>query len=145
MVVASIIIWLLSLLVLRGVNQAVAINAVVVIAKCVPIVVMVVAIILAGAFKWDIFMDNFTGEGSGMTLLEQVKSTVYTTVWTFIGIEGAVVLSGRGKNTKVAGIATVISLPFTVRTLPSDFSAEYGRYAGRRTWSTYQSSYGGTA
>ena len=30
-------------------------------------------------------------------------------MWTFIGIEGAVVLSGRGKNTKVAGIATVIS------------------------------------
>ena len=109
MVVASIAIWVLSLLVLRGVNEAVAINAVVVIAKCVPIVVMVVAIILAGAFKWDIFMDNFTGEGSGMSLLDQVKSTVYTTVWTFIGIEGAVVLSGRGKNTKVAGIATVIS------------------------------------
>ena len=109
MVVASVIIWLLSLLVLRGVNQAVAINAVVVIAKCVPIVVMVVAIILAGAFKWDIFMDNFTGEASGMSLLDQIKSTVYTTVWTFIGIEGAVVLSGRGKNTKVAGIATVIS------------------------------------
>lgn len=41
--------------------------------------------------------------------MEQVKSTVYTTVWIFIGIEGAVVLSGRGKNTKVAGTATVIS------------------------------------
>ena len=92
---------------LRGVNEAVAINAVVVIAKCVPIIVMVVAIILAGAFKWDIFMDNFTGEGSGMSLLDQVKSTVYTTVWTFIGIEGAVVLSGRGKNTKVAGLSLI--------------------------------------
>lgn len=109
MVVASIVVWVLSLLVLRGVNQAVAINAVVVVAKTVPIIVMVVAVILAGAFKWDIFMDNFTGEGTGMSLLEQVKSTVYTTVWTFIGIEGAVVLSGRGRNTKVAGQATVIS------------------------------------
>ena len=109
MAVASVAIWVLSLLVLRGVNEAVAINAVVVIAKCVPIVVMVVAIILAGAFKWDIFMDNFTGEGSGMSLLDQVKSTVYTTVWTFIGIEGAVVISGRGKTTKIAGQATIIS------------------------------------
>ena len=109
MVVASAIIWILSFLVLRGVNQAVTINAIVVIAKIVPIVVVVVAIILAGAFKMDIFMQNFSGVEGGDSLMEQVKSTVYVTVWLFIGIEGAVVLSGRGKNTKVAGKATVIS------------------------------------
>lgn len=109
MVVASAIIWILSFLVLRGVNQAVTINAIVVIAKIVPIVVVVVAIILAGAFKMDIFMQNFSGAEGGPSLMEQVKSTVYVTVWLFIGIEGAVVLSGRGKNTKVAGKATVIS------------------------------------
>ena len=109
MVVASAIIWILSFLVLRGVNQAVTINAIVVIAKIVPIVVVVVAIILAGAFKMDIFMQNFSGAEGGDSLMEQVKSTVYVTVWLFIGIEGAVVLSGRGKNTKVAGKATVIS------------------------------------
>lgn len=109
MIAASIIVWGLSLLVLRGVNEAVAINAVVVVAKIVPILVMVIAIIFAGAFRWEIFMDNFTGEGTGMPLMEQLTSTVYTTVWIFIGIEGAVVLSGRGKNTKVAGKATMIS------------------------------------
>lgn len=109
MIVASVIVWGLSFLVLRGVNQAVAINAIVVIAKTIPIVVVIVAIIFAGAFKWDIFTQNFSGVEGGMSLLEQVKSTVYTTVWIFIGIEGAVVLSGRGKNTKVAGTATVIS------------------------------------
>lgn len=109
MVVVSAIIWILSFLVLRGVNQAVTINAIVVIAKIVPIVVVVVAIILAGAFKMDIFMQNFSGVEGGDSLMEQVKSTVYVTVWLFIGIEGAVVLSGRGKNTKVAGKATVIS------------------------------------
>ena len=109
MVIASVIVWGLAYLVLRGVNQAVAINAVVVVAKSIPILVTVIAIILAGAFKWDIFTENFAGEGSGMSLMDQLKSTVYTTVWIFIGIEGAVVLSGRGKNTKVAGQATIIS------------------------------------
>lgn len=108
-IVASIVIWALSILVLRGVNEAVAINAAVVIAKIIPIVVMVVAIIFAGAFDWDIFTQNFAGEGSGMSIFEQIKSTTYTTVWIFIGIEGAVVLSGRGKNTKVAGTATIVS------------------------------------
>lgn len=52
---------------------------------------------------------ELSGVEGGKPLLEQVKPTIYTTVWIFIGIEGAVVLSGRGKNTKVAGTATVIS------------------------------------
>lgn len=109
MIVASVIIWALSLLVLRGVHEAVTLNAIVVIAKAIPILVVVVAIILAGAFKWEIFTENFTGEGSGMSLFDQIKSTVYVTVWTFLGIEGAVAISARGKNTKVSGQATVLS------------------------------------
>lgn len=107
-VVASVMIWALSWLVLRGVNQAVIINAIIVAAKAVPIVVVVVAIILGGAFDWDVFTQNFSGTGE-VSLLEQVKGTVYTTVWIFIGIEGAVVLSGRGKTTKISGQATIIS------------------------------------
>lgn len=107
-VVASVVIWALSLLVLRGVNQAVILNAIVVIAKAIPVIVVVIAIIVGGAFKWDVFVDNFSGTGE-LTLLEQVKGTVYTTVWIFIGIEGAVVISGRGKNTKISGQATIIS------------------------------------
>lgn len=107
-VVASVVIWALSLLVLRGVNQAVILNAIVVIAKAIPVIVVVIAIIVGGAFKWEIFVDNFSGTGE-LSLLEQVKGTVYTTVWIFIGIEGAVVISGRGKNTKISGQATIIS------------------------------------
>lgn len=107
-IVASAVIWALSLLVLRGVNQAVILNAIVVIAKVIPVIVVVIAIIVGGAFKWDVFVDNFSGSGE-LSLLEQVKGTVYTTVWIFIGIEGAVVISGRGKNTKISGQATIIS------------------------------------
>ena len=107
-VVASVVIWALSILILRGVNQAVILNAIVVIAKVIPVIVVVIAIIVGGAFKWDVFVDNFSGTGE-LSLLEQVKGTVYTTVWIFIGIEGAVVISGRGKNTKISGQATIIS------------------------------------
>ena len=42
--------------------------------------------------------------------MSQVKSTMLVTVWVFIGIEGAVVFSGRAKNKKDVGIATVIGL-----------------------------------
>lgn len=106
-VTASIVMWILTFLVSRGINQAVTINVIVVIAKLLPILTLLVAIIFAGAFDSDVFMANFTGEGSGMSLMEQVKGTTFITVWIFIGIEGSVVISERAKTTKAAGRATV--------------------------------------
>ncbi len=107
-VTASIVIWVLAFLISRGINQAVTINVIVVAAKLLPILTLLVAIIFAGAFDPDVFMANFTGEGSGMSLMEQVKGTTFITVWIFIGIEGSVVISERAKTTKAAGRATVI-------------------------------------
>lgn len=109
LVSGSVFIWLIAVLIMRGVNEAIAINTIVVIAKIIPIGVMIVAIVLAGAFDWDIFTQNFTGEASGISLMEQIKSTVYTTVWVFIGIEGAVVISGRAKSTAIAGKSTILA------------------------------------
>ncbi len=108
-IAGSLIVWAFGFLVMRGVNEAIAINTVVVIAKVIPIIVMIVAIIFAGAFDFDIFTQNFTGEQSGLSLMEQIKSTVYTTVWVFIGIEGAVVISGRAKSTAIAGKSTILA------------------------------------
>ena len=109
MVLGSLMVWFFGFLVLGGVNEAISINTAVVIAKVIPIGVMIVAIVFAGAFDIDVFTENITGSGSGLSLIEQVKSTVYTTVWVFIGIEGAVVISGRAKNTSVAGKATILA------------------------------------
>lgn len=107
-VVASIVIWLLAALVSRGMNEAVTINVIVVLAKLLPILVLLMAIIFAKSFDPAVFMANFTGEGSGMSLMEQVKGTTFITVWIFIGIEGSVVISARARNTKIAGRATLI-------------------------------------
>lgn len=106
---ASAFIWFTVYLVLRGVSQAATINLIVVIAKILPIMVLILAIIFVRAFKLDVFMSNFWGEPGGLPFLEQVKATTYTTVWAFVGIEGAVVISGRAKSSKDAGAATVIS------------------------------------
>ncbi len=109
LLIGSVILWLLVLLLLNGVNQAVIINTVAVIFKALPIVFLVIAALVAGAFDMDTFMSNFTGQGSGMSLFEQTKACIFTTVWVFIGIEGAVVLSTRAKDTKLAGRASIIS------------------------------------
>lgn len=106
---ASVIIWLFTFMVMGGVQEAVTINAVIVIAKIVPILAFILLVLLLGAFDPDIFLDNFLGEDTGFSLSEQVLKTTYTTVWIFTGIEGAVVISGRARSTAVAGKATALS------------------------------------
>lgn len=106
---ASILLWVFTIFILGGVQQAVTINTIIVIAKIIPIVVFIVAIILFSAFDLDIFLSNFRGQDTGLPLSTQVLETTYTTVWIFTGIEGAVVISGRAKNTAIAGRATGLS------------------------------------
>ena len=69
------------------------------------------------AFNFNTFRIGFFGmDGYGSlsfhfaNTMSQVKSTMLVTVWVFIGIEGAVVFSGRAKNKKDVGTATVIGL-----------------------------------
>ncbi|MDO4581852.1 MAG: basic amino acid/polyamine antiporter [Bacillota bacterium] len=105
----SAIIWLFVALVLRGVNQAASLNVIIVSAKIMPILLLIFAIIFAGKFDMAIFMENFRGVEGGLPLMDQIKATTYTTVWVFVGIEAAVVVSGRAKTTVTAGRATALS------------------------------------
>lgn len=109
MVCASIIIWFMVFLVLRGVKEAAGVNLVMTISKIVPIVVFILAVIFLRAFDFDIFMSNFWGEPGGLSFVDQIKATMVTTVWAFIGVEGAVVISGRAKRSKDVGKATIIA------------------------------------
>ena len=92
-----------------GVQEAVTVNTIIVLAKIVPILAFIIFAIFLGAFDLDIFLDNFRGQDTGLTLGRQVLETTYTTVWIFTGIEGAVVISGRARSTAVAGRATALS------------------------------------
>lgn len=122
--VASVGIWLFHFMILRGVQQAAAINMVVTIAKIVPILVFIVILIFA--FKADLFRANFWG-GEGMpaaSLFDQVRATMLVTVFVFLGIEGASVYSRYAKKRSDVGVATilgflgVISLMVLVTLLP---------------------------
>jgi arginine:ornithine antiporter / lysine permease len=107
---ASILIWGIQLLILRGVKQAAFVNVLTTIAKLVPIFLFIILCIVF--FKVDIFSldlwGNLNPDLGGV--MDQVKSTMLVTLWVFIGIEGAVVFSGRAKNKKDVGIATVVGL-----------------------------------
>jgi len=104
-VVASAGIWLFHFLILRGTQQAAAINKVVTIAKVIPILTFLA--ILLFAFKADLFSYNLYGGDLKTGVFEQVKATMLVTVFVFLGIEGASVYSRFAKERKDIGFATI--------------------------------------
>lgn len=103
--VASVGIWLFHFMILRGVQQAAAINKIVTIAKVIPILVFIA--IVAFAFKMDMFRFNFYGGDLTNGVFEQVKATMLVTVFVFLGIEGASVYSRYARERKDVGFATI--------------------------------------
>ncbi len=104
----SILIWGFNFLVLRGLKQATLINTIGTVAKIVPLILFI--IITLFVFHLDKFDFNFWGEQTAKLggLSEQIKSTMLVTLWAFIGIEGAVVLSKHANNPKNVGRATFL-------------------------------------
>ncbi|HQR27771.1 MAG TPA: arginine-ornithine antiporter [Nocardioides sp.] len=104
---ASIMLWLVHALTLRGVQTAAFVNVIVTIAKIVPILTFI-AVAFVG-FQADIFTTDIWGDNAGLgTSLDQVKNMMLVTVWVFIGIEGAAVYSQRAARRKDVGKATVL-------------------------------------
>ena len=119
-VVASVIMWGITFLVIRGVESAAFLNAIVMIAKVVPIVVFILfSIVLfnAGVFTAD-FWGQMAGNAAAMAgegvdlggVGDQIVNCLIIMMWSFIGIEGAMVVSARARKKSEAGKATVIGL-----------------------------------
>ena len=105
----SLLIWGFNYLVLRGVKQATKINLIATIAKIIPLILF--CIIMIFVFNLDKFDFDFWGELNKAKLGDigaQIKNSMLVTLWAFIGIEGAVVLSGRAKSQNDVGKATVL-------------------------------------
>lgn len=108
----SVLIWFFNFLVLRGMKQASFINLIATITKLVPLALFIV--IMAFLFQLDKFDIDFWGQAvmgkmkSLGSVEAQLKSTMLVTLWAFIGIEGAVVLSNRAKSQSDVGKATLI-------------------------------------
>ncbi len=118
-VLGSSVFWALNWLVLRGVKRASALNVIGTVAKFVPIAVFIGVVALSvktGLFTTD-FWGNVGGNVAGGkplgSLLGQVKSTMLVTLWVFIGIEGAVVMSDKS-DAKTVSRATLIGFFVTL-------------------------------
>lgn len=105
---ASVLLWVVHFLVLRGVQTAAGINLVATLAKLLPLGAFVA--LAALAFQLDTFRLDFSGLALGVPVWEQVKNTMLITLWVFIGVEGAVVVSARARHKRDVGRSTLLAV-----------------------------------
>lgn len=105
---ASLLLWAVHVLVLRGIKGAATLNTIATYAKIIPIVLFIGVAIFA--MRGDLISLNFWGteHPTAGSVFAQVRSTMLLTVFVFVGIEGASVYSRYAKNRSDIGIATVL-------------------------------------
>ncbi|MGX5727435.1 arginine-ornithine antiporter [Metapseudomonas otitidis] len=105
---ASVVLWAVHFLVLRGIREAAFINLVTTIAKVVPLFLFI--LICLFAFKLDIFTADIWGTKNPElgSVMNQVRNMMLVTVWVFIGIEGASIFSARAEKRSDVGKATIL-------------------------------------
>lgn len=111
---ASLITWLMLFLALRGAKSGAFLNVIGTIGKILPVLVFIVLILTI--FQLGMFFDAFWGvakDGHALSfnfgdVMNQVSGTMLVTLWLFIGIEGAVVVSGEAKSQSDVAKATTI-------------------------------------
>ncbi|MEX3920422.1 basic amino acid/polyamine antiporter [Paraburkholderia sp. BR10872] len=108
--VSSVGIWAFHWMLLRGIQQATLINAILTVVKILPIFVFIG--ILSVYASAEPFTDNLAESARG--LAPQVKGTMLVTVFVFLGIEGASVYSRYAKKRSDVGAATVLGFAFVL-------------------------------
>lgn len=103
---ASAVLWIVHALILSGVRQAALVNAVTTLAKLLPICIFILAAITA--FQVATFQGDFWGSPDLGSIFDQVKGTMLVTLWVFIGVEGASVISARANSKQDVGRATIL-------------------------------------
>jgi len=121
--ITSVIMWLLMLLVTRGIESASFINAVVMVAKLIPLAVfMIIAFVMfkVGVFTstfWAVLATNAEGAITGVTkqgfvwkdVWGQIQGCFMVLIWVYVGVEGATVFTSRARDKSEAAKATVFA------------------------------------
>lgn len=107
-VFGSLIIWAFYFIVCSGIRTA---KVLTVALSAIKIgIIMLIVVILALCCKVDVLSVDFWGRLDFAEIGpvgEQVKNTMMVTLWCFIGIEGAVMISGRARRSSDIGRAGV--------------------------------------
>ncbi|MDP9500736.1 basic amino acid/polyamine antiporter [Bisgaard Taxon 45] len=105
---SSIVVWLVHWLITRGVKEAAFLNLLATFVKAFPLVLFIV--LAAYFFSPDTFYHDIQATNLNPSMTDQVKNTMLITLWVFVGVEGAAVLSAHAKKRSDVGLATVLGI-----------------------------------
>ena len=126
---ASTVFWIMNWLVLRGLKGTNILNIIGTVAKFIPLLLFIVIVgisakvgMWSSAFWGNVATNVAVAKPLG-SLLQQVRGTMLVTLWVFIGIEGAVVMSDKSDPKTVSrgtllGFLITTALYVTVSVLP---------------------------
>lgn len=106
-ILGSILIWIVIGTALAGDIGLKVINVLATIGKVVAIFLGII-ILYIGFTRQIFFKDFWGGSFNHSSIFTQVKGCMLQTLWAFIGIEGAVVISDKASNVRLVGRATMI-------------------------------------
>ncbi|MCG8532181.1 MAG: basic amino acid/polyamine antiporter [Desulfovibrionales bacterium] len=109
-ILGSVFMWGICALCLMGIRAASVLNIVANVGKYIPLFFFFCIVLFF--FSIDAFVLDFWGKESAKfgSVFTQIKSSMLVTLWAFIGIEGAVVLSSKARKKEHVGIATMAGL-----------------------------------
>lgn len=105
LLLGSGLIWLMFFIVARGIRTVGFLNNLLAFLKIAAILLIIVLLILN--LKVGTFELNFSSGAEAGSLWEQIRKSMLVTLWCFIGIEGAVMLSARARRPSDVGKAGV--------------------------------------
>lgn len=105
---SSAVVWLVHILIAKGVKEAASVNLVATFVKVFPLVLFIGLAIWY--FSPATFQQDFQGSRLENSVSDQVKNTMLITLWVFTGVEGASVLSAHAKRKSDVGLATVLGI-----------------------------------
>lgn len=102
----SLLIWLMYFLVSNGLKTAKLLNNIMTVFKLIPIVLIIVLLFIYCSMPT--LESNWPGTSAEAPFWSQVRNSMMITLWCFIGIEGAVMMSARAKRPKDVSRAGVL-------------------------------------
>nr|WP_286219411.1 basic amino acid/polyamine antiporter [Paraoerskovia sediminicola] len=124
-VASTVLLWVVHLLIRRGMKEAASLNRVVTAAKIVPILVFLV--ICAVLLDPQVFVDNLWADGADVGAFgDQIRGTMLATVFVFLGVEAASIFSRHARTRKDVGRATVYGFLGVLAVFASVTVVSYG-------------------
>lgn len=111
-IICTVLLWGTHFILVTNLNVAGKLNAVATITKIIGFALFIVAALFTfqKANLGDFYTPIVTSDGETYGLPSQVNMAIISTLWAFVGIESAVILSGRAKSPRDVSRATVFGL-----------------------------------